>query len=304
MQKYNLRKIARQCVLSLKSARLKIEQKQSGFLRIIEQYFDDALGNGRFTLSEAFAAGTYLFIFNLLTIETIFVAIIVFVTFVSSGAAGFFAGEHFLLVFIFWVSTLLIIFAVVYVTNTLFLLLHLMRGGQLFAMLLFSALIASLLISYLTPQVSALFFKSSGVRFSQMALPTLAILLITQAFLFVQHKDKLCFQSYCNRMQRAIVNTIIDQKTEGEILVLTAQDHYVEITSTNGKKLVRMRMREAIAQMQDQDGLSVHRSYWVAKDAIQSLQKSEGKHFLLLINGDEIPVSPSKLAGVKEALNL
>lgn len=302
MQKSDLRKFAQQSVLKLKSARFKIERKQSHILRIIEQFYYKALSDGRFTLSDAFRAGTYLFIFNVLTVETIFVAIIMFVAFVSSGAAGFFAGEHILPVFVFWISMLLVIFAAIFLVNVLFLLLHLMRGHQLFAITLFAVLVSSLVVSYLTPQVSAMFFESSGVRFSQMALPTLMMILITQIFLYVQHKDKICFRTYCNRMQRASLDTIIDQKTEGKILVLTAQDHYVEFTTTTRKKLVRMRMREAIAQMQAQDGLSVHRSYWVAKDAIQSLQKSDGKHFLLLINGDKVPVSASKLAEVKKTL--
>jgi len=302
MQKSDFRKFARQGVMNLKSARFKIERKQSGILRIIEQFYDNALTNGGFSLSNAVTVCTYLFVFNILTIETIFVAMIVFVTFVSSGAAGFFAGEHFLLVFVFWVLLLPMNFAVVYITNSLFLLFHLMRGSQLFAMLLFSVLIASLVIAYLTPQISAIFFESSEVSFSQMALPTLTIFLVTQVFLFVQHKDKLCFLAYCNRMQRAALNTVIDQKTDGQVLVLSAQDHYVEFTTTKGRKLVRMRMREAVAQMQNRQGLSVHRSYWVAKNAIRSLRKQHGKPFLLLTNGDKIPVSTSKLAEVKKTL--
>lgn len=303
MHRNNFRKLARQNVLKLKTARFKVAQKQSGILRNIEQLYDKALANGGFSLPDALIAGIYLVAFSILTVETIFVAIIVFIAIASSGATDFFSGAPFPLILAYWALILLICFAVVFVVNTLFLLFHFIRDYQFSSMLIFSALTTSLAISYLTPRVSAILFENSGVSFSQMALPVAAIFLITQIFLFAQHKDKLCFRSYRNRMQRTAPNAIIGPKTEGRVLVLSAQDHYVEFTTTTGKKLVRMRMREAIAQMQGQDGLSVHRSYWVAKDAIEALQKSGGKHFLLLSNGDKIPVAASKLAAVKKALS-
>ncbi len=302
MQKNPFKKYAQKCVFWLKSARFKIEQRQLAIQRIIEGYFEKSLTNGGFSFSDALIVAMYSFTFNIMTIETIFTGTIIFVAFISSGAAGFFAGEHFLLVFLFWNLILLLCFVIVYITTSFFLLFHLMRGQRLFAMLLFSILTASLVISYLIPLISGVFFENLGVRFSQMALPTMLIFLITQIFLFVQHKNKLCYLTYCKRMKNAVLSSNLGQDIDGQILVLSAQDHYVEYTTTTGKKLVRMRMREAIARMRGQQGLSVHRSHWVAIDAIKSLHKKNGKRFLLLTNGDKIPVSASKLAAVKKAI--
>ncbi len=304
MQNNYIKKIAQEAVSQIKIARSRVEKRQSGILRKIEGNYQESLVNNGFSLGRALATGTYIYMYNLLALEAIFIAIMVFVAFISTGVIGYFDGEHILLVILFWTSITLLHFIVIYMVSSLFLLVHLMYNGRYIATLLFSILISALLVSYLIPEISLNIFNTSGLGFGQLALPIVALYLTTQLFLFVQYKDKLCYHTYRKRMQRADFIAVIDPEKKGRILVLTAQDHYVEITSTNGKKLVRMRMREAIAQMQDQDGLSVHRSYWVAKDAIQSLQKSEGKHFLLLINGDKIPVSPSKLAGVKEALNL
>lgn len=79
----------------------------------------------------------------------------------------------------------------------------------------------------------------------------------------------------------------------GDILRLTADNHFVEVISDTGATSLRMRFRDAIAEMDGVQGGLVHRSHWVAFDAVQSAEKQQGKLMLRLRNGDEVPVSRS-----------
>lgn len=81
---------------------------------------------------------------------------------------------------------------------------------------------------------------------------------------------------------------------EGEkspILWLTSENHFVEIHTKKGSVRVRMRLTDAIGEMEGVEGSCVHRSHWVAYSAIQSGRKVGGYWRLTLINGETVPVS-------------
>ncbi|MDC0738772.1 LytTR family DNA-binding domain-containing protein [Cognatishimia sp. SS12] len=87
----------------------------------------------------------------------------------------------------------------------------------------------------------------------------------------------------------------------GQILRLTADNHFVEVVSTQGATSLRMRFRDAIAELDGIAGSVVHRSHWVAHDAISGVDKTHGKLVLRLRNGDEVPVSRSYRAELEAA---
>lgn len=76
------------------------------------------------------------------------------------------------------------------------------------------------------------------------------------------------------------------------ILALEAQDHYVRVHSSQGQVLIRMRLADAISLMSE-EGVRPHRSWWVARSAIASLQRHEGRPLLILEGGQRVPVSRS-----------
>ena len=77
----------------------------------------------------------------------------------------------------------------------------------------------------------------------------------------------------------------------GDLIRLSARDHFVEIVTTLGKREVRMRLKDAVREIGETKGHLVHRSHWVAENAIDGSNSQGGKVTLTLINGDEIPVS-------------
>jgi DNA-binding LytR/AlgR family response regulator len=87
----------------------------------------------------------------------------------------------------------------------------------------------------------------------------------------------------------------------GRLLALIVEDHYVDIVTDRGKALVLMRLADAMRETGDVPGLQIHRSHWVARDAVVQVRRSEGKLLLELSNGLCLPVSRGFLPAVKAA---
>lgn len=87
----------------------------------------------------------------------------------------------------------------------------------------------------------------------------------------------------------------------GRLLALSVEDHYVDVVTDRGKTLVLMRLADAIGEVGDTPGLRIHRSHWVARDAVVKAHRSDGKVTLELSNGIRLPVSRGFLPAVREA---
>lgn len=85
-----------------------------------------------------------------------------------------------------------------------------------------------------------------------------------------------------------------------ELLHLRMQDHYVEAHTDKGSELVLLRFRDAIRELEGLDGMQVHRSHWVAASAVDRATRRNGRLFLKLTNGEEVPVSRSFAPALKE----
>lgn len=86
-----------------------------------------------------------------------------------------------------------------------------------------------------------------------------------------------------------------------EILCLQMEDHYVRVHTGNGSGLVLATMSQAVEALGRVRGLRVHRSWWVAEQAVASAV-AEGRNLRLrLINGVIAPVARTSVAAVREA---
>lgn len=82
---------------------------------------------------------------------------------------------------------------------------------------------------------------------------------------------------------------------------LKVRDHYVEAHTDSGSDLVLIRFSDAIRELEGIDGLQVHRSHWVARDAIAGHRKEKGKLILEMTDGAEVPVSRNYREAVSQA---
>lgn len=83
----------------------------------------------------------------------------------------------------------------------------------------------------------------------------------------------------------------LSPETRGALVLISVRDHYVDVRTTAGQASLLMRFSDAIAEADGVDGEQVHRSYWVAWDAVTGVERADGKVFLTLCHGSRVPVS-------------
>lgn len=87
----------------------------------------------------------------------------------------------------------------------------------------------------------------------------------------------------------------------GRLAYLSMQDHYVDVHTDKGNTLVLMRLADAIGETAGVAGIRIHRSHWVAFEAVTGSRREKGKLFLQMTDGALLPVSRSFVAAVREA---
>ena len=85
-----------------------------------------------------------------------------------------------------------------------------------------------------------------------------------------------------------------------DIFALTAEDHYLRVHTSAGETLILMRLYDAIRELDGIEGSQVHRSWWVAKDAIADITRSDGRISFSLKGGLSAPVSRSYQKALKQ----
>ena len=86
-----------------------------------------------------------------------------------------------------------------------------------------------------------------------------------------------------------------------DVIYIKSEDHYLEVHTTIGSSLVKMRFSDAVAELGER-GIQVHRSYWVATSHVTRSVRS-GKRTVLRLTGDhKVPVSVTHLPAVRAIL--
>ncbi len=76
-----------------------------------------------------------------------------------------------------------------------------------------------------------------------------------------------------------------------EVWAVEAEDHYLRLHTSKGQDLILMRLADAVDELDGIEGAQVHRSWWVARDAITDAKRGDGRATLTLKDGAEVPVS-------------
>ncbi|WP_168199215.1 LytTR family DNA-binding domain-containing protein [Pseudorhodobacter turbinis] len=85
-----------------------------------------------------------------------------------------------------------------------------------------------------------------------------------------------------------------------DIWHLKAEEHYVAIHLRDGQSLLaRGRLVDAIAQLPENCGMQVHRSHWIAAEALAALHRHRSGWRLDLHNGHDVPVARNRQANVR-----
>nr|WP_323776657.1 LytTR family DNA-binding domain-containing protein [Amylibacter sp.] len=78
-----------------------------------------------------------------------------------------------------------------------------------------------------------------------------------------------------------------------KLVRMQSADHYVEVHTEKGPKLLLMRLSDATQMLESFDGSQVHRSHWVNYSEVAGVIKRDRKVWLRMSDGAEVPVSRS-----------
>ncbi|GAA4022234.1 LytTR family DNA-binding domain-containing protein [Sphingomonas swuensis] len=88
----------------------------------------------------------------------------------------------------------------------------------------------------------------------------------------------------------------------GELHALEMEDHYVRAHGPDGRSLlILMRMADAERELAGTDGLRVHRSWWVARRAVEGRERDGRRLVLRLKGGLEAPVARDRAGALRDA---
>jgi hypothetical protein len=93
----------------------------------------------------------------------------------------------------------------------------------------------------------------------------------------------------------------IKPEMRGELWALEMEDHYLRVHTARGNDLILHRLSDALDEVAGLDGLQVHRSYWVARAAVQDVERDGRRLQLVLKNGLKVPVSRNNVAMLRAA---
>lgn len=83
------------------------------------------------------------------------------------------------------------------------------------------------------------------------------------------------------------------------LVAFEAEDHYLRVRTEAGSALVLMRLGDALEALSGLDGFRTHRSWWVARTAVEAVRWKGGRGVLTLSDGASAPVSRTYAVALK-----
>lgn len=85
------------------------------------------------------------------------------------------------------------------------------------------------------------------------------------------------------------------------IYAVSAEDHYLRLHTSKGSDLILMRLSDAVAELEGLEGAQTHRSWWVAREAVENTRRDGDRLTLLVKGGVEAPVSRPNIKPLRDA---
>lgn len=74
---------------------------------------------------------------------------------------------------------------------------------------------------------------------------------------------------------------------------VSSDNHHIRITTDDGEEFrILMRLRDALAEIDVEPGVSIHRSHWLALYQIAAVENHDGREVVLMLCGDAVPIGP------------
>jgi len=189
----------------------------------------------------------------------------------------------------------LIMFAIIYP-------IHIFFNANTWVLTTLNIVLSANIFALVEPAIPNYFYSEGVLAYNDLIFGILVFYALALGYLQLRLNQYYCFSCYVRRHAEKNLNNLLPPFKRGNIISLSAKDHYVKITTDAGQHTHRMSMKEAVAMLPKDTGLQVHRSHWVAFSAMLSLEAQAGRQFLTLRNGQQVPVSKAKTAKVMSTL--
>ncbi len=176
--------------------------------------------------------------------------------------------------------------------------LHLMLDISLWSVAVIHSLMTASLFCLVEPAVSEAITAYPMPSYMEVFIPFFLLGVLVDDFILWHLKPRLCLRSYKRLYIDDTIETLLPSEKRGEVWLISAADHYVEISTRNGTHMHRMTMKSAVEKAGPSKGLRVHRSHWVAFAAMLSLEKDGERTMLTLRSGQRVPISQKNVAMV------
>ena len=138
----------------------------------------------------------------------------------------------------------------------------------------------------LLPSAAGLFW----LELARIAPPTDSAL----AFVDLPHGDPASVEQTDRHDQQALPDHLL-----AVALCLQMEDHHIRVHTVGQSFLHYGVMRDVVGAIGPQRGLQVHRSWWVARDAVRGWHREERSAVLVLTNDLRVPVARNRLATLR-----
>ena len=91
------------------------------------------------------------------------------------------------------------------------------------------------------------------------------------------------------------------RRRAARLIAVEAHDHYLKVHTDTGAEMITLRFVDALAELDKAHGWRVHRSWWVAADAVEAVRWRRGGGEARLIGGLTAPVSRTYAPVLREA---
>jgi hypothetical protein len=141
-----------------------------------------------------------------------------------------------------------------------------------------------------------------GWQVFAISLAVMAVRALVQRRPQVQVETRTVVEPPLPEAEAAFRRRLSAHRRYARLLALEADDHYVRVHTDAGEELLTLRFADAIAELARAHGLRLHRSWWVAGDAIETVSwRRGGAGEARLAGGLVVPVSRGEAAAVRAA---
>jgi len=166
-----------------------------------------------------------------------------------------------------------------------------------------AVLLSTIPTTYLVSQIEALVgFPDQPASFWPLMWHVLVVCALIGGLVYLRVASRLGLQEIQKPQTPAPFLKRLPNELGGQILSLSMQDHYVEVTTTKGTELILIRFQDAIKEMGAIAGTQIHRSHWATLNGMRRLKRQNGKLLVELVDGRTLSVSRTYAQTVRTIL--